>query len=218
MALIDMYTSTPTVDVSNTLANLRKEESARKEKNWEASKGLLKDAAVGSIRSQYSDQIEWDKGVSHADKVFKVQYERLMAVDPQAAEQLASEYSAERNKRVAREVSDAYQGGSSSVSEEMKALEQEILALEADIKSEEARIADEETRKAEEEARRQEQLIKNSTAQKDATRQMQGYRPTPEPSGFRSFYGLGDPQASAQSEAASDMQGYRPLTAFYGAR
>ena len=105
--LFNMYMDTPQVDISDTLTQLRREEKDCTDANWKGSKDLLRGAAVDSIRSKYADQIEWDKGVEHADKVFKAQYELLMAVDPQAASQFASEYKVEREKRVNKQISDA---------------------------------------------------------------------------------------------------------------
>lgn len=157
MALASLYMDTPKVDISGTIAGLRREESDRKAKNWKSAQDLLRGAATDAIRSKYADQIDWDQGVEHADKVFKVQYERLMAVDPQAAAQLAQEYKVEREKRINKQVSDAYKAREEDL--ELKALEAEIAALGASIQSEEI------------ETKRQESL---RAPQEEA---MQGYKP-----------------------------------------
>lgn len=192
-SLFNMYQDTPQVDISGTLANLRKEEKDRRDKNWQGSKDLLRGAATDAIRSKYADQIEWDKGVDHADEVFKVQYERLMAVDPQAAAQLAQEYKAEREKRINKVTADAYKAREEDPS--LQALEAEIAALQASIQTGEAKAQEE---KQNAEYFRQEEL---RAPQEEA---MQGYNPgmqgyTPQPgansapqalgSGLRSFYG-----------------------------
>lgn len=164
MALSSLYMDTPRVDISGTLANLRKEESDRKAKNWKSAQDLLRSAATDAIRSKYADQIEWDKGIEHADKVFKVQYERLMAVDPQAAAQLAEEYKVEREKRINKLVSDSYERKEEDP--ELKALEAEIAALGSSIQIQEQR---------EQQIQRQaEQMAPESEA---ASEQMKGYRP-----------------------------------------
>lgn len=136
MALSSLYMDTPRVDISGTLANLRKEESDRKAKNWKSAQDLLRGAATDAIRSKYADQIDWEQGVEYADKVFKVQYERLMAVDPQAAAQLAQEYKIEREKRVNKQISDAYKRQEEDP--ELKALEAEIASLQANIQASES--------------------------------------------------------------------------------
>lgn len=193
MALSTMYMDTPRVDVSGTIAGLRKEEADRKAKNWKSAQDLLRGAATDAIRSKYADQIDWEQGVEYADKVFKVQYERLMAVDPQAAAQLAQEYKAEREKRINKQISDAYKRQEEDP--ELKALEAEIAALQASIQTGEAKAQEE---KQNAEYFRQEEL---RAPQEEA---MQGYNPgmqgyTPQPgansapqalgSGLRSFYG-----------------------------
>ena len=236
MSLGSMYMDTPTAEISGTIANLRKEEAARKEKNWQGAKDLLRGAAVDAIRSKYADQIEWDKGVEHADKVFKAQYERLMAVDPQAAAQLAQEYKIEREKRVNKQISDAYKRQEEDP--ELKALEAEIAALGASIQSEEVENKRQEslrepleedmqgyTPKARVEAF-PEANVANIQAQGRSETQMQGYRP--EASGLRSFYGatpvqqqqaLPQPMSGVQvpqtGAEAYGMQNYRPLNAWY---
>lgn len=244
MSLSSMYMDTPTAEISGTIANLRKEEADRKSRNWKSAQDLLRGAAVDSIRSKYADQIDWNQGVQNADKVFKVQYERLMAVDPAAAQQLREDYLAERTKRVNHEIADKYQGATSKVNADIKAIEQEIMQLESEIQGEELQAQqaaqDEVDRKAAEEA----QLLSNEQARKDSTQQMQGYRPnTPDQqppvapvsteqatAGLRSFYGtypepapqqaLPEPRSGMQTQQespeASSMRGYRPLKAWYG--
>lgn len=198
MALSSLYMDTPRVDISSTIANLRKEESDRKAKNWKSAQDLLRGAATDAIRSKYADQIDWEQGVEYADKVFKAQYERLMAVDPQAAAQLAQEYKVEREKRVGKEISDAYKRQEEDP--ELKALEAEIAALGASFQAEES------------EAKRQESL------REPQEEVMQGYTPVPNPEAFPEA-NVADIQA--QGRAETQMQGYRPeasgLRSFYGA-
>jgi hypothetical protein len=230
---------TPKVDISSTLANLRKEESDRKAKNWKSAQDLLRGAATDAIRSKYADQIDWEQGVEYADKVFKVQYERLMAVDPQAAAQLAQEYKVEREKRVNKQVSDAYKRQEEDP--ELKALEAEIVALGSSIQAEEVESKRQESLRATQEEAMQgyttvpnpeafpEANVANIQAQGRAETQMQGYRP--EVSGLRSFYGATPAQAQPSQQALPQpmsgvqvpqtgaevygMQNYRPLNAWY---
>lgn len=239
MSLSSMYIDTPTAEISGTIANLRKEEADRKSRNWKSAQDLLRGAAVDSIRSKYSDQMDWDQGVAHADKVFKVQYDRLMAVDPAAAQQLAEEYKAEREKRINKEVAAAYKRREEDP--ELKALEAEIAALGASIQSEEIESQRQESLRApQEEAiwgyipKAQveafpEANVANIQAQGRAETQMQGYRP--EATGLRSFYGAQSTQQPATQQALPQpmsgvqvpqtaaevygMQNYRPLSAWY---
>lgn len=239
MALSSLYMDTPRVDISGTIANLRKEESDRKAKNWKSAQDLLRGAATDSIRSKYADQIDWEQGVEYADKVFKQQYERLMAVDPQAAAQLAQEYKVEREKRVGKEISDAYKRQEEDP--ELKALEAEIAALGASIQSEEVESQRQESLRAPQEEAMQgytpkaqvdafpEANVPNIQAQGRAETQMQGYRP--ESTGLRSFYGSTSAQQPATQQALPQpmsgvqvpqtsaevygMQNYRPLNAWY---
>ena len=240
--LFNMYADTPQVDISGTLAQLRREEKDRTDANWKGSKDLLRGAAVESIRKDFKNGISWDNGVQSADDSFKRQYERMMVADPVAAQQLREDYLAERTRRLNAEVADRYEKGYSGAGGEIQALEQEIQALEAEIQADELQAqqaAQEEVdRKAAEEA----QLLANEQARKDSTQQMQGYTPEPqqptgtpgapgqENAGLRAFYGAypePDPQAAlpeprsgmqAQQESpeASRMRGYRPLNAWYG--
>lgn len=236
MALSTMYMDTPRVDVSSTIAGLRREEADRKAKNWKSAQDLLRGAATDAIRSKYADQIDWEQGVEYADKVFKQQYERLMAVDPQAAAQLAQEYKVEREKRVNKQVSDAYKRQEEDP--ELKALEAEIAALGASIQSDETEAKRQEPlREPQEEAMQgytpkaqveafPEANVANIQAQGQAETQMQGYRP--EVSGLRSFYGatpaptqqaLPQPMSGVQVPQTGaevyGMQNYRPLNAWY---
>lgn len=238
MSLSSMYMDTPTTEISGTIANLRKEEADKKARNWKSAQDLLRGAAVDSIRGKYADQIDWEQGVQNADKVFKVQYERLMAVDPQAAAQLAQEYNVEREKRINKEVAAAYK--TSDVDQSLKTMEDEIAALSASIQSDEIKAQQSEAAAQ----HMQGYLPEGATgvgkkadpaayaAQADAEEQMQGYAPAP--TGLRSFYGdFSSPAAPAQqplhsprsgvrtpqSEAeAYGMTGYRPLSAMYGGR
>lgn len=238
MSLSSLYMDTPTAEISGTIANLRKEEADKKAKNWKSAQDLLRGAAVDSIRDKYADQIDWNQGVAHADKVFKVQYERLMAVDPQAAAQLAQEYKVEREKRINQEVAASY--GKTDVDTSLKALEDEIAALNASIQSDEI-----EAQQSEAAAQQMQGYLPEGAtgvgkkadpaayaAQAAAEEQMQGYAPAP--TGLRSFYGdfsspsvpaqqpLPSPRSGVrtpQSEAeAYGMTGYRPLSSMYGGR
>lgn len=239
MSLNSMYMDTPTAEISGTIANLRKEESDRKARNWKSAQDLLRGAAVDSIRDKYADQIDWEQGVAHADKVFKAQYDRMMAVDPQAAAQLAQEYKVEREKRVNKQISDAYKRQEEDP--ELKALEAEIAALGASIQSEEIESQRQESLRAPQEEAMQgytpkaqveafpEANVANIQAQGRAETQMQGYRP--EATGLRSFYGAQSTQQPATQQALPQpmsgvqvpqtaaevygMQNYRPLSAWY---
>ena len=241
MSLSSMYMDTPTAEISGTIANLRKEEADKKARNWKSAQDLLRGAAVDSIRKDYKDGISWDNGVQSADDSFKRQYERLMAVDPAAAQQLREDYLAERTKRVNAEVAGQYKSGYSGAGGEIQDLEREIQALEAEIQADEKAAA--EAAKMEgytptspdasitEVASRND--LKKATPelyaqQASAEEQMQGY--TPEATGLRAFYGAypepaqqsalpmprSGMQTQQESPEASSMRGYRPLNAWYG--
>ena len=241
MSLSSMYMDTPTAEISGTIANLRKEEADKKSRNWKSAQDLLRGAAVDSIRSTYADQIDWDQGVQNADKVFKVQYDRMMAVDPQAAAQLASEYKIEREKRISKAVSDAYKSQSTAQDPELKKLEDEILALQSSIQSSELQQKNSEQAAAQIQGYLPEGAIgvgKKAdpaayASQAAAEEQMQGYTPDLPSTGLRSFYGsfqtpeapqkpLPEPRsgirAPQSSEEYANMTGYRPLSAMYGGR
>lgn len=241
--LFNMYADTPQVDISGTLAQLRREEKDSTDANWKGSKDLLRGAAVESIRKDFKNGISWDNGVQSADDSFKRQYERMMVADPAAAQQLREDYLAERTKRVNQEIADKYQGAASKVNADIQAIEQEIMRLESEIQSEETEIKQAAQAEADRKDAEEAQLLANNEARVSSTLQMQGYHPnTPDQQppvipvateqtapGLRSFYGsfpdpapqnaLPEPRSGVQTtqdEAeAYGMKGYRPLTAWY---
>ena len=206
--LFNMYHDAPQVDISGTLAQLRRGEKDRTDANWKGSKDLLRGVASDTIRKDYKDGISWDNGVKSADDSFKKQYDRMMSVDPQAAAQLREDYQAERTRRLNAEVAGAYKSKSEGVSGEIQALEQEIQDLEAEIQADE----------------------KAAQAQANSAQEagkMEGYTPTSPDADVIEVASRNDLKKATpdlyaqQGRAEEQIQGYAPaatgLRSFYGA-
>jgi hypothetical protein len=108
--LFDMYVDSPTVDISGQLRDSQRFEDERKRRNMSTSQGLLRNAASGAIRGRFDEGLAGAQSMGDADAVFRKQYEQMLRVNPQGAQELQARYDADRSGRIGADVAKAYQG------------------------------------------------------------------------------------------------------------
>ena len=136
--LFDMYKGTDTPDIYNQVKSSRQESEANSKKTTDTAFGMLKKSNVGTLQQEYRAGTSRFKGITDPDKKFQVYYDALKALDPQAAQDAAKVYGEERQRRINREIADAYKTSGSTGNAELGALDTAIRELEADIATTEA--------------------------------------------------------------------------------
>lgn len=230
--LFNMYKDVATPDVFNQTRSARQESEANTKKTMDTAFGMLKKSNIGTLQQEYRAGTGRFEGITDPDKKFQVYYDALKALDPQAAQDASRVYGEERQRRVNREIADAYKGEGGDP--ELEALTKAITEIESSIASDEASAkAAESQQKQQEEAQNQAEakatdnmnLSRADMAAVGAVplpreaRAMKGYVATPS---IRDYYSTdkimptNDISLSTVGESVNDdeMSGYTPSSAY----
>lgn len=136
--IFNMYKDTESPDIYQEVRASRQESEANTKKTQETAFGMLKKSNIGTLQQQYREGSGRFKGITDPDKKFQVYYDALKALDPQAAQDASKVYAEERQRRINREVADAYKKQGTTGNPDLDAINKAIMELESSITSEEA--------------------------------------------------------------------------------
>ena len=176
--IFNMYKDIATPDVTADIRASRRESEANTKKTQETAFGMLKRSNIVTLQQQYREGKGRFADITDPDKKFQVYYDALKALDPQAAQDAAKVYGEERQRRINREVADAYSLAGSSGNQEIDELRKYIESLKANIASTEALEATREQKQAQDAMQGYMPYTEKPTReQKQAQDAMQGYMP-----------------------------------------
>lgn len=136
--IFNMYKDIATPDVTADIRESRRESEANTRKTQETAFGMLKRSNIGTLQQQYREGKGRFAGITDPDKKFQVYYDALKALDPQAAQDAAKVYADERQRRINREIADAYKSQGTTGNPELDAIDKAIADLSAEITSSES--------------------------------------------------------------------------------
>lgn len=136
--IFNMYKDVASPDVTADIRASRRESEANTKKTQDTAFGMLKSSNIGTLQQQYRAGSGRFEGIADPDNKFQVYYDALKALDPQAAQDAAKVYAEERQRRINREIADAYKTKGSTGNAELDAIDQAIAALEQSITVSEA--------------------------------------------------------------------------------
>jgi len=137
-SIFNMYKDTASPDIYQEVRSSRQESEANTKKTQDTAFGMLKKSNIGTLQQQYREGSGRFKGITDPDKKFQVYYDALKALDPQAAQDASKVYAEERQRRINREVADAYKKQGTTGNPELDAIDRAIADLTASITSEES--------------------------------------------------------------------------------
>ena len=108
--LFDMYMDAPRVDVSGTLQGLRAEQTQRTGRNLDKANRFLRGSASDFALDKATQSIGRAGSVSDLDSSFQSQYNKMLSLDPQKAQELKKAYEARKGSLIGSEVAGAYSG------------------------------------------------------------------------------------------------------------
>lgn len=133
--IFNMYKDIATPNVTADIRESRRESEANTRKTQETAFGMLKRSNIGTLQQQYREGKGRFAGITDPDKKFQVYYDALKALDPQAAQDAAKVYGEERQRRINREIADAYKSQGTTGNPELDAIDRAIADLSAEITS-----------------------------------------------------------------------------------
>lgn len=136
--IFNMYKDIATPDVTADIRESRRESEANTKKTQDTAFGMLKRSNIGTLQQQYREGKGRFAGITDPDKKFQVYYDALKALDPQAAQDAANVYGEERQRRINREIADAYAQSGSSGNPDIDNLRKKIDELKDEIAIDEA--------------------------------------------------------------------------------
>ena len=131
--IFNMYKDVASPDVTSDIRESRRESEANTKKTMDTAFGMLKRSNAGTLQQQYREGSGRFEGITDPDKKFQVYYDALKALDPQAAQDAAKVYAEERQRRINREVADAYKSQGTTGNPELDAIDKAIADLESSI-------------------------------------------------------------------------------------
>lgn len=138
--LFDMYKDVATPDIYQEVKASRQETEGNTKKTQDTAFGMLKKSNIGTLQQQYRAGTGRFYGITDPDKKFQVYYDALKALDPQAAQDASKVYAEERQRRINREVADAYKAKEATGNDELDAIKKAITELQSSIDTDEAQI------------------------------------------------------------------------------
>lgn len=233
-SIFNMYKDVASPDVTADIRESRRESEANTRKTQETAFAALKKSNIVTLQQQYRAGSGRFKDITDPDKKFQVYYDALKALDPQAAQDASKVYAEERQRRINREVADAYKKEGSTGNEELDKINQVIATLQSNIDIEKAQ-----KEQAEIDAQKEQELnarIEESSFErfaqrvnKDQVKEGSLYfdpsiqtgrqlKPTPELEVIKEsdWSKLGSVPTQEEIEAKASVQGYTPnISNFY---
>lgn len=140
-SIFNMYKDVASPDMYQATRQSRQDSEANTKRTLDTAFNALRKSNIGSLQQDYRAGAGRFADIVDPDKKFQVYYDALKALDPQAAEDASKVYGEERQRRINREVADAYKAETTTGNPDLDKLDQVIADLSAAITAEEANQA-----------------------------------------------------------------------------
>lgn len=209
--IFNMYKDIATPNVTADIRESRRESEANTRKTQETAFGMLKRSNIGTLQQQYREGKGRFAGITDPDKKFQVYYDALKALDPQAAQDAAKVYGEERQRRINREIADAYKSQGTTGNPELDAIDRAIADLSAEITSGESmQLQSAITADQQAQEQTQEQARQAQSEQADQTQSEQAIEGQPAFELQQDWSKLGYVPLPRGERQAKKMTGYAP--------